>query len=154
MHTAQCQMLQKLHAALKRARGSTLTLTQTHSDPPPVATQPESTPDQGTHQQPLPVLPSSCITPSAPAQGSQQQPLPSSDLLSITPLSSHPWGYSGDPWADGLALFGDPAADDAGAMLPQTHSGTGMQIPLQGVIACGVSLHSTNVLSAAHGSIV
>ena len=153
-HTARCQMLQNLHAALKRARGSPSTLTQTpQTDPPPAATPPQSSPDQSTHQQALPNQSQPCITLATLPQGSQQQPLPDSDLLSISPLSSQPWVYNEDPWTVGLAVFGD-SADAFGAVLPQTHSGTGMQIPLQGVTAHSVPSHSTNVLESCMCSAV
>jgi len=73
------------------------------------------------------------MTPSDLTQGSQQQPLPNQDLLSIAPLTSQPWVvYNEDPWLVGLPAFSAAAAE---AALQQTHSGTGMQIPLQGVKA-------------------
>ncbi len=81
------------------------------------------------------------MTPSTLTQGSQQQPLSNQDLLSIAPLTSQPWVvYNEDPWAVGLPTF---SAAGAEAALHQTHSGTGMQISLQGVKA--------NLSAAMHG---
>lgn len=73
------------------------------------------------------------MQPSTLTQGSQQQPLPNQDLLSIAPLTSPRWMvYNEDPWAVGVPAFSAAAAE---AALQQTHSGTGVQIPLQGVKA-------------------
>lgn len=124
-------MLQTLCAAPKRPRGPLSSQSRTPKAGPPSPTA-QTCHTQGITQQPLPQQLLS-MTPSTLTQGSQQQPLPNQDLLSIAPLTSQPWVvYNEDPWLVGLPAFSAAAAE---AALQQTHSGTGMQIPLQGVKA-------------------
>ena len=126
-------MLQTLCAAPKRPRGPLSSQSQTpNAGPPSPTAQTMTGPTQGITQQPLSQQLLS-MTPSTQTQGSQDQPLPNQDLLSIAPLTSQPWVvYNEDPWVVGLPAFSAAAAEQ---LLQQTHSGTGMQIPLQGVKA-------------------
>lgn len=133
-------MLQTLCAAAKRPRGPLSSQSRSPKARPPSPTaQTQTGHTQGFTQQPLPQQLLS-LTPSTQTQGGQQQPLPTQDMLSVAPLTSQPWVvYNEDPWVVGVPAFSAAAAE---AALQQTHSGTGMQIPLQGLKA--------NLLAAMH----
>ncbi|DBA71137.1 TPA: PSII 6.1 kDa protein [Trebouxia sp. C0005] len=115
--------------APKRPKGPLSSQNQTPKAGPPSPTaQTQTCHAQGMTQRPLP-QPLLSMQPSTLTQGSQQQPLPNQDLLSIAPLTSPRWMvYNEDPWAVGVPAFSAAAAE---AALQQTHSGTGVQIPLQ-----------------------